>query len=62
MVPEEEQEVGAVAPINDVQHSLPGLPIDLAGEDNVLDRVQDDGPVRLGGGLTVETRTCFIKE
>ena len=56
LVSEEEEEVGAVAAVDDVEDGLPGVLVDHAGEDDVLHRVQDDRPVRLRGRLPVQPR------
>ncbi len=47
----------AVAAVDDVEHSLAGLAVHLAGEDHVLHGVQDDGAVGLGGRLAVQARS-----
>ena len=55
LVPEQEQEVGAVAAVNDVQDALPGLLVDGAGVHDVLHGVQDDRAIGLARWLTVQT-------
>ncbi len=55
LVPEEQQEVRTVASVYDVQDPLPGLPVDGAGENDVLDSVQDDGAVRFRSWLAVQS-------
>ena len=57
-ITEEEEEVGTVAAVDDVQNAVARLGVDHAGKHDVLDGVQDDGPVRLAGRLTVQPRAC----
>lgn len=56
LVAEEQQEVRAVAPVDDVQHVLAGVAVHGAREHHELDGVQDDGAVRLARGLAVQPR------
>ncbi len=55
LVPEEQQEVRAVAPVDDVEHPLAGLTVHHAGKDDVLHRVEDDGAVGLRGRLSIQS-------
>ena len=55
-VAEEEEEVGAVAPVDHVQHPVASLGVHHAGEHHVLDGVQDDRAVGLARWLTVKPR------
>lgn len=55
-VAEEEEEVGAVAPVDHVQHPVASLGVHHAGEHNVLDGVQDDRAVGLARRLAVQPR------
>lgn len=41
-----------------LQHLLLGVAVHRPREDTVLDGVQDDAPVRLGGRLLVQLGTC----
>ena len=45
--------MGAVAAVNDVQHSVTGVRVDHPGEDHELYGVQHDRPVGLGRRLAV---------
>ena len=53
LVAEEEEEVRAVASVDDVEDGLARVLVDDAGEDDVLDGVQDYRPVRLARRLAV---------
>lgn len=53
-VPEQNQKVFRVRPCNLFQHLLLGVPVHHPWEHAVLDRVQDDAPVRLGRRLFIQ--------
>lgn len=61
LIPEQEEEVGAVAPVDDVQDALPCLLVHGPGENDVLNRVQDDRPVGLGRRLSVQPGAYRVK-
>ena len=54
-ISEEDEEVGAVASVDLLEHSHPRLLVHHAGEDDMLDRVHDDRTIGLGGRLAVES-------
>ena len=57
LVAEEEEEVGAVASVDDVEDGLARVLVHHAGEDDELDGVQDDRAVRLARRFAVQPGT-----
>lgn len=59
-VAEQDEEILALRPCDFLEHPLLGLAIHHAGEDAILDRVQNDGTVGTSRRLLVQSRTDVI--